>query len=226
MKRILFLAVALLSMGMGAMAQSAKSTLQFVDDKENIVTDGTVFEVTKIETQDGEEGGIEYFLKPNLSVKYVGGMPQTVGLRLALTAMPHGKFGCCFGTCIPPFEEAGNYMSFTKKMKANDVEGIESEWILGKADAPVTWTAIITAGFCEKKETTPGVEETKMTDEGPSVKVKFIYTPTGIDSVKDGNATVTEVERYNVQGQKISKPCKGINIIKLSNGKTVKKLIL
>jgi len=34
-----------------------------------------------------------------------------------------------------------------------------------------------------------------------------------------------EVERYNVQGQKISKPCKGINIIKLSNGKTVKKLI-
>ena len=110
-------------------------------------------------------------------------------------------------------------------MKENDVEGLESEWILEKADAPVTWEATITAGFCKLVETSPGVQETKMTEAGPSVKVKFIYTPTGIASVKDGNATVTEVERYNVQGQKISKPCKGINIIKLSNGKTIKKLI-
>ena len=139
--------------------------------------------------------------------------------------MPFGKFGCCFGTCSMPFETPDIYMSLVKDMKENDVEGLESEWILEKADAPVTWEATITAGFCKQVETSPGVPETKMTDEGPSDKVKFIYTPTGIASVKDGNATVTEVERYNVQGQKISKPCKGINIIKLSNGKTVKKLI-
>lgn len=227
MKRILFLATVLLSMGMSAMAQSAKSTLQFVDDKKNVVADGAVFEVTEVETQDGEEeGSIEYFLKPKLSVKYVGGKKgQSVALKLDVTAMPHGKFGCCFGSCVPPFEEAGNYMSFAMKMDANDIVGIDSEWILGKADAPVTWIATITAGYAEQTNSPDGVPETKMTDEGPSVKVKFVYTPTGVASVKDSNATVTEVERYNVQGQKISKPCKGINIIKLSNGKTVKKLM-
>lgn len=226
MKRILLVAAVLFSISMGAMAQSAKSTLQFVDDKKNVVADGAVFEVTEVETQDGEEeGSIEYFLKPKLSVKYVGGLKKTVALKLDVTAMPHGKFGCCFGSCVPPFEEAGNYMSFAMKMDANDIVGIDSEWILGKADAPITWIATITAGFCETVETTPGVKEAKMIDEGPSVKVKFVYTPTGVASVKDSNTTVTEVERYNVQGQKISKPCKGINIIKLSNGKTVKKLI-
>lgn len=225
MKRTLFLAAALLSMGMSAMAQSAKSTLQFVDDKENVVADGAVFEVTEVETQDGEEGSIEYFLKPKLSVKYVGGLEKSVALKLDLTTMPHGEFGCCFGTCISPFKEPGIHMSFVKKMEPADVEGIESEWILGKADAPVTWVATITAGYVEQTYSPEGVPETKMTEEGPSVKVKFVYTPTGVASVKDSNATVTEVERYNVQGQKISKPCKGINIIKLSNGKTVKKLI-
>ena len=221
MKKLLLVAAVLFSISMGAMAQSAKSALQFVDDKGNTLKDGSVFEVTEIQSFSDDA----FFLQPNLFVKNISGMAQTVGLKIDVTAMPHGSFDCCFGVCKEPFEEPGNYMSFTKTMKANDVEGIESKWLLEKADAPVTWTAIITAGFCEKKGTTPGVEETKMTDEGPSVKVKFIYTPTGIASVKDGNATVTEVERYNVQGQKISKPCKGINIIKLSNGKTVKKLI-
>ena len=57
------------------------------------------------------------------------------------------------------------------------------------------------------------------------LKLSSFYDPTGVASIKDGNANVTEVERYNVQGQKISKPCKGINIIKLSNGKTVKKVM-
>ena len=221
MKRILLLAALLFSMGMGAMAQSAKSALQFVDDKGNTLKDGSVFEVT--ETQSFSDD--DFFLQPNLFVKNISGMAQTVGLKIDVTAMPHGSFDCCFGVCKEPFEEPGIYLSALVKMKDQAVEDILSKWLLEKADAPVTWTAIITAGFCEKKETTPGVEETKMTEEGPSVKVKFIYTPTGIDSVKDGNVTVTEVERYNLQGQKISKPCKGINIIKLSNGKTVKKLI-
>ncbi|WP_455059171.1 hypothetical protein [Prevotella pallens] len=225
MKKILLVAAVLFSISMGAMAQSAKSALQFVDDKGKVIPDGSVFEVTELVTQEGfEEGSIEYLLKPNLSVKNLKGK-NTVGLKLDLKNMPFGKFGCCFGTCSMPFETPDIYMSLVKDMKENDVEGLESEWILEKADAPVTWEATITAGFCKQVETSPGVPETKMTDEGPSVKVKFIYTPTGIASVKDGNATVTEVERYNVQGQKISKPCKGINIIKLSNGKTVKKLI-
>ena len=51
-------------------------------------------------------------------------------------------------------------------------------------------------------------------------KVSFGKNATAITSVKEN--TVTEVERYNIQGQKISKPCKGINIIKLSNGKPLK----
>lgn len=46
-------------------------------------------------------------------------------------------------------------------------------------------------------------------------------TPTGISNkVADGN--IAELERYTVDGRKIQKPVKGINIIKYSNGKVVK----
>ena len=48
MKRILFLAAALLSMGMGAMAQNAKSALQFVNGEGKVIPDGSVIELTKV----------------------------------------------------------------------------------------------------------------------------------------------------------------------------------
>ena len=50
MKKILLVAAVLFSISMGAMAQSAKSALQFVDDKGNTLKDGSVFEVTEIQS--------------------------------------------------------------------------------------------------------------------------------------------------------------------------------
>lgn len=217
MKRILFLAAALLSMGMGAMAQSAKSALQFVDDKGNVIADGAVFEVTEV-TVDTDFGTT--YMKPHLFVKNVAPLSKTVAVKLDLTSMPYGNFQCCVGQC-KTFEEPSVGMSDTKDVKPGESLDIEAEWFLPEEGATAkTWTATLTAGLCKMGEVAYEYAE-----DGPSIKVKFIYDPTGVASVKDSNATVTEVERYNVQGQKISKPCKGINIIKLSNGKTVKKVM-
>ena len=50
------------------------------------------------------------------------------------------------------------------------------------------------------------------------------YDPTGIETIqKNGLSTVTE--RYNAAGQRINAPQKGLNIIKLSNGKTIKMIV-
>lgn len=222
MKRILFLAAVLLSMGMGAMAQSAKSALQFVDDKGNVIADGAVFEVTEV-TVDTDFGTT--YMKPHLFVKNVAPQSKTVAVKLDFTSMPYGNFQCCVGQC-KTFEEPSVEMSDTKAVNSGESLDIQAEWFpTGEANSPTTWIATLTTGYAEQTNSPYGVPETKMTDEGPSVKVKFVYGPTGVASVKDSNATVTEVERYNIQGQKMSKPCKGINIIKLSNGKTVKKLM-
>ena len=47
--------------------------------------------------------------------------------------------------------------------------------------------------------------------------------PTGINSLSS-TANAVEVARYNAAGQRITHPMKGLNIIKLSNGKVVKRI--
>ena len=196
MKRILLVAAVLFSISMGAMAQSAKSALQFVDDKGNVIPDGSVFEVTEI-IKDEDFGTI--YMKPNLFIKNVSGLKKEVAMKLDLKSMPEGKIQCCIGNC-DFYDTPSIHTSGSISIAAGKSESIETEW------------------FIPAETTTP-----KYSEDGPSIKVRFGKDPTAVTSVKEN--TVTEVERYNVQGQKISKPCKGINIIKLSNGKTVKKLI-
>lgn len=216
MKRILFLAAVLLSVGMGAMAQSAKTVLQFVDDKGNVIPDGGVFEVTDVIVDEF----LGNHLKPHLFVKNVAPLSKTVALKLDLTSMPYGNVQCCVSNC-KIFNNPEEGVSFSETVKSGATLDIATKWFLPEGiTEPKCWTATLTAGLCELK----GVAY-EYAEDGPTVKVKFGKDPSGVASVKDSNATVTEVERYNVQGQKISKPCKGINIIKLSNGKTVKKLM-
>ena len=57
-----------------------------------------------------------------------------------------------------------------------------------------------------------------------NVNVKFVHAdPAGIQATE--NTRVTEVTRYTIDGQRVSGPVKGLNIIKLSNGKTIKQVI-
>ena len=78
MKKILLVAAVLFSISMGAMAQSAKSALQFVDDKGKVIPDGSVFEVTEL-VKDEDFG--EIFMKPNLFIKNVSGQTKVVAMN-------------------------------------------------------------------------------------------------------------------------------------------------
>ena len=214
MKRILLVVAVLFSISMGAMAQSAKSALQFVDDKGNVIPDGSVFEVTEIIID--EDFGNN--MKPNLFIKNVSGQDKVVAMKLDLKSMPEGKIQCCIGNC-DYYDTPSIHTSGSISIAAGKSESIETEWFIpAETTTPKCWTAVFTAGLCKL-----GAAAYEYSEDGPSIKVRFGKDPTAVTSVKEN--TVTEVERYNVQGQKISKPCKGINIIKLSNGKTVKKLI-
>ena len=47
---------------------------------------------------------------------------------------------------------------------------------------------------------------------------------TGISDVINWN-DVKEVSRYTIDGQKLNAPMKGVNLVKLSNGKTIKVVV-
>ena len=57
---------------------------------------------------------------------------------------------------------------------------------------------------------------------------KFIFIeegiPSGINGISIENNSV-EKERYNLRGEKLSEPQKGVNIIRMTNGKTKKVIV-
>lgn len=50
-------------------------------------------------------------------------------------------------------------------------------------------------------------------------------TFTGINSTKAYDSSVKEIARYNANGQRIDAPQKGLNIVKMSNGKSIKIMV-
>ena len=69
-----------------------------------------------------------------------------------------------------------------------------------------------------------GIEKFDYEDIGETstITVHFVYNEksTGINGISNADATV--VARYAADGTRLSAPQKGLNIVKLSNGKTVK----
>ena len=50
-------------------------------------------------------------------------------------------------------------------------------------------------------------------------------TPSGIGSVDVGLGSVEETARYTLDGRRIEKPVRGVNIVRFSDGSTRKELV-
>ena len=165
MKKILLVAAVLFSISMGAMAQSAKSALQFVDDKGKVIPDGSVFEVTEL-VKDEDFG--EIFMKPNLFIKNVSGQTKVVAMKLNLKSMPEGRVQCCIDNCMM-FSNPAVEISGSISIPAGKSESIETEWFLPDGTTtPKHWTAVLTAGLCKA-----GGAAYEYAEDGPSIKVSF-----------------------------------------------------
>ena len=167
------------------------------------------------------------WIKPIKTV--LNGEKLAVKLRVDVENIDHGSIAfCLLGNCSSARSE-GTYESnggFVDKL-----DDLQTEWKIvdeethkakyGEATAKLTLVA------CRKVSLGKddfGVEHFGFKDVGESstVTVKFVYNEksTGINGISNTNATV--VARYAADGTRLSAPQKGLNIVKLSNGKTVK----
>ena len=53
----------------------------------------------------------------------------------------------------------------------------------------------------------------------------YLSDPVGIGGISENNGELREVARYTIDGRKISVPQRGLNIVKLSDGSTIKILV-
>lgn len=222
MKRVFISAIAAL-LCIGASAQSDLTTFQVLDKNGNVVADGATLELSETEVMND---AIQ--IPTGLSIKNTTGTDQAVGIDINLSKMDNGNFSCCFPSNCKNVSETGEYKDFNAPgiLETGETREILTEWIpekYGKCTATLQFKvySIVEKELFGIKIPEPG----DFKAYAQKITVNFEYKdPAGINDLSsDNNAKV--VSRYNANGTRVSSDFKGLAIEKLSNGKTIKRII-
>ncbi len=234
MKKIFTLCVALFAAA-SMFAQETKGMFEFATADGTVVPSGSVITKSDVENHTDPEEGVDNMQIPTgLFVKPIktdlNGEKLCVKLRVDVEKIDHGSIAfCLLGSCSRAKKE-GTYESnggFVEQL-----DDLQTEWMIGNDEETEKAmygeaTAKLTLVVCRKVSLGKdgfGIEqfEYKNVGESSTVTVKFVYNEksTGINGISNADATV--VARYAADGTRLSAPQKGLNIVKLSNGKTVK----
>lgn len=234
MKKIFTLCVALFA-AVSMFAQETKGMFEFATADGTVVPSGSVITKSDVEDHTDPEEGVDNMQIPTgLWIKPVktelNGEKLCVKLRVDVEKIDHGSINfCLLGNCKPVMRE-GTYES--NGGFVDQLDDIQTEWMIGNdeetdkamyGEAKAKLTLVVCRKVSQGKDQF-GIEQFKYEDVGESstVTVKFVYNEksTGINGISNADATV--VARYAADGTRLSAPQKGLNIVKLSNGKTVK----
>lgn len=234
MKKIFTLCFALFS-AVTMFAQETKGMFEFATADGTVVPSGTVITKSDVEDfTDPEEEMDNKQIPTNLFVKPIKtelkGEKICVKLRLNVERIDNGSIAfCLLGNCKNASEK-GEFES--KGGFVDQLDDLATEWMIGNdeetdkamyGEAKAKLTLVVCRKVSLGKDQF-GIEQFKYEDIGESstVTVHFIYNEksTGINGISNADATV--VARYAADGTRLSAPQKGLNIVKLSNGKTVK----
>ena len=227
MKKIFTLFVALFCT-VAMFAQDTKGMFEFADKNGNVVPNGSTLTKTEV-----EKSGKRLQINTGLFVKPVkpelNGEKLGAKLRVEVENLDHGTIQyCLLGSCSVASEK-GTFYSTSNFVETLD--DLATEWIMGtdkegkalKCEATVKLTLVA----CQKKSSgfdEFGIEQFEWEEKGDcsSVTVKFVCDGTTAINGVTNNTNATVVARYAANGTRLSAPQKGLNIVKLSNGKTVK----
>lgn len=234
MKKIFTLCFALFS-AVAMFAQETKGMFEFATADGTVVPSGTVITKSDVEDHTDPEEGVDNMQIPTgLWIKPIktelNGEKLCVKLRVDVEKIDHGSISfCLLGNCVPAMRE-GTYES--NGGFVDQLDDLATEWMIGydeetgKAmygEAKAKLTLVVCRKVSLGKDQF-GVEHFKYEDVGDcsTVTVHFVYNEKSTDINGISNADATVVARYAADGTRLSAPQKGLNIVKLSNGKTVK----
>lgn len=215
MKKIFTLCFALLCAMTSFAQDEAKGMFDFCDKDGNVIASGSTITVDELEDM-GYAYQVNTGLYAKQNVKEYDGSPVAVSLGINVERIDHGDVQYCFpGTC-KVINWVGEEASDPGVM-ATDIASIATEWLPGldDDDNPL-------AGEVNMTLTLLAYTGSVCLGESSTVTVNLISnSATGVKGITD-NAAVTEVARFAADGSRLSAPQKGLNIVKLSNGKTIK----
>ncbi len=195
---------------------SVDETLQFVDKQGNVVPNGSVLKLTELEGDDFMK-----MIKAGLDVKNTSSQSVDVFVKVNVTQQDHGDLQVCFPKNCMMFH-LGEDKTTTGTMAGNEQKDLQTEWVPGLDDTGENPMYGKCVAELQLVRVTVDEDGQNIEHLGSKVILDFEYSNTsGIDNLSESDK-VSEVVRYNANGQIVSSPVKGLNIVKMSNGKTVK----
>lgn len=221
-----FKTVLLSLMTMFATASYAQvdGTFVFVDKDGKEIPDGSTYTASEVEII--EEGTEEEYVLVNsgVYVKNTKAENQGIGATVTLSRIDNGGVFVCFPSqCTPTMTSPMTNVLAGGRIEANEVKSIAAEW-LPTADGEAEMTMKLQYYDIEIVEVFGIKQENYVLNssiECPSITIKFVKNATGINDVLTIDNTQV-VGRYAADGTRLTAPCKGLNILKLSDGRTVK----
>lgn len=227
MKKIFTLCLALFC-AVATFAQdefNPKGSFVFTDKDGNVYEDGAVITCADAEEDDFGFVQVNSGLYVKQVVADVEGSPLYVGMGVEVSNLENGAVQYCFpGTCHIA-SKVGKYdvdKTAIKIIKGG--ESLQTEWVANMDDDDVAMYGQATATFTLYAYENFGSEKKPDFNEhgaASSITVNFIYSATAINGVAD-NAKASVDAIYTADGTRVQNMQKGLNIVKLSNGKTVK----
>lgn len=194
------------------------ATLQFVDKQGNVVEDGAELTLTEVEeTPEGIQ------INSGLSVRNNTAEAVSANVDLEILSLDNGELSCCFPFSCQRQSQPGLYSTDAGPISANTTPDFQTEWFPQAYGACKATFQLFYWG----KTLLPGqfIPVDAKTAAGPKITINFVYNdPAAINGVTNDGAAHA-VAFYNANGQQISKLESGLNIIKYSNGKTVKTVV-
>lgn len=216
MKRTLTLiAAALLWCGASQVLAQADATFRFVDADGNEVPDGTVLTVSQL----NESGQMVVPLR----VQNVSGQKAAASIYETIADKPNGEWQtCAFGNCLTLSK---NGYSPKSVAEAGYDRSIQTEWI-PTPGAYAEWTAtlqihvfnIVTKTQFGQKIDSAGDD---IIGHGPTVTVRFLYQdPSHVGSLLTDGTAISHI--YSFDGRQLNALRRGLNIVRLSDGRVQK----
>lgn len=219
MKKLLTLCLALVCSA--AIFAQADNTFRFVDKNGTVYPDGSVLNLTELEESDFGE----WCVNSGLYLENTTSSTQNARVTVDVKSLSEGssiKF-CVMFNCSN-YEAVGSYSKEGAEVAGNK-DDLMLEWLTPyEEDEEGNWTALPGSASIELSAAVLNGDGS-LRAMGPSITINFSYTdPAGVSGITaDKDATV--IARYNAAGQQIGAAQKGLNIVRLSNGKTIKQII-
>ena len=186
---------------------------EFAKPDGTVIPDGSVVTITKTEIADDGSGDI--IMDSGIFAKPVDADDdQLVRIAFDVQTMENGYMQICFPSACASIN-APRQGTTNPGVLSSNLHSIATEWF------PVDY------GTCTLKASLEAVVKTisgySVIDDGPTITLQFVYADPA--SVSAGMSVATPVAYYSLSGQRLSGRPHGMALVRLSNGKVVKRMV-